>query len=301
MKHKLSITLLLLGMFLITQLIGIFIISSYDPSGGDLPFGLENPDKDSKPNFISIIFSFAIAFGIIFLLTKYRWKFVIKAWFFFVIALSLGIATNAILKNYTANSQIISLAIAITLALLKIFRPGVFIHNLTELFIYPGIATIFIPILTPISIILLLLTISFYDMWAVWKSGVMQKMAKFQMEELRIFGGFLIPSVPKKVKLELKNIKQKYKDKKIPKKVAEKKFKVNLAILGGGDVIFPIITTGIFMRYFGLTPALFILAGSFISLAYLFFKTEKGKSYPAMPYISIGILAGLAVWKLFFF
>jgi hypothetical protein len=46
-------------------------------------------------------------------------------------------------------------------------------------------------------------------MWAVWKSQIMQKMAKFQMEELRLFGGFMIPSVPKKVKDQIKKIKNR--------------------------------------------------------------------------------------------
>jgi len=284
-------------MFLITRIIGLAVISSYNSNGGDLPFGLENPNQDSTPNFISILISFAIAFGLIFLLMKYQWKFVIKAWFFFVITLALGIALNSILKNWFATSEQLALLFALILAYLKIFKPGVIIHNATELLIYPGIAVIFVPILTPVTIILFLILISFYDMWAVWKSGLMQKMAKFQMEELKIFGGFLLPSASKDTRAKIKAIKTKYKGKKIPKSVSNKKFKVNLAILGGGDVIFPIITSGVFMKAYGLTPAIFITLGAFLSLIYLFFKTEKGKSYPAMPYITVGIFVGLAVWK----
>lgn len=132
-------------------------------------------------------------------------------------------------------------------------------------------------------------------------------MAKFEMEELRIFGGFLIPTMSKKVKAQIQKIKQKYKGKKIPKKIKTKKFKVNLAILGGGDVIFPIITAGVFMRAYpqqslfgimGLTPALFIILGALLGLTFLFSITKKGKSYPAMPYISTGIFAALILWKL---
>jgi presenilin-like A22 family membrane protease len=130
-------------------------------------------------------------------------------------------------------------------------------------------------------------------MWAVWKSGIMQKMAKFQMEELNLFGGFLVPTMPKKDREEIKRIKQKYKGKKIPNKLKGKKFHVNLAILGGGDVVFPIITSGVFLRVFGLIPALFVIGGSLLGLTYLFLNTEKGKSYPAMPYISTGIFIGI--------
>jgi len=294
-------------MFLLTQFIGLFVIHS---TGSALPFGLEPPQEDPTTNFFSIIFAFVLAFFLIFILMKYQWKFIIRAWFFFVVSLALAISINAIIKNYISNTQSITLLIAIPLAYLKIFRPNFLAHNLTELLIYPGIAVVFIPILTTTSIIILLILISIYDMWAVWKSGIMQKMAKFQMEELRVFGGFLVPSVSKKVKNQIKEIKLKYKNKKIPKKEKNRKFKVNLAILGGGDVIFPIITSGVFMASFpkyslfgiaGLVPALFVTFGSLAGLVYLFAITKKGKAYPAMPYITVGIFASLAIWRLFFF
>ena len=316
MKHKLTITLLLISMFLVTQFIGLFVVNAYAPQSltlinpetgeseiflteGSLPFGLQTSQDEPTPNLLSIIFAFALAFALIFILIKYKWKLVIRLWFFFVVALALGISLNAFLKySPLTNATIIALAIAIPLAILKIFKPSTLIHNTTELLIYPGIAAVFIPILTPTTIIILLILISIYDMWAVWKSGIMQKMAKFQMQELRIFGGFLIPSLSDKVRAQIKRIKQKYKGKKIPKKIKNKKFKVNLAILGGGDVVFPIIAAGVFLRAFGLIPALFVTAGALAGLTFLFIITKKGKAYPAMPYITTGIFLGLLIWKL---
>lgn len=317
MKHKLSITLLLLGMFLLTQFIGLYVVDQYSPitknffnettnqtetiilNNQSLPYGLE-PTPEQKPNIISIIFAFILAFALISILMKYKLKIVIKAWFFFVVTLALSLTLNAFLDNYLLSASIIAIIIGAILAYLKLFRPHFIIHNLTEVLIYPGIAAVFIPILSPITIIILLILISIYDMWAVWKSGIMQKMAKYQMEELKVFGGFLVPSMSKKVKQEIKNLRQKYKNKKIPKKISQKKFKVNFAILGGGDVVFPIITSGVFYRAFGFVPALFVIAGAFIGLAVLFAISKK-KAYPAMPYITAGIFVALAIWRIFFF
>lgn len=297
MKNKLSITILLLCMFIVTQAIGLFVVNYY--TNVSLPYGLEVGQDEAAPNFLSLIFSFIIAIAIIFFLMKYKWKFVIKIWFFSVILLALSISINAFLSfSGLAKVAIYSMIISLPLAALKIFKPNFYTHNLTELLIYPGIACVFVPILTPVSSIILLLLISIYDMWAVWKSGIMQKMAKFQMEEVKIFGGFLVPSVSKKVKKQMENTKQKYQNKKIPESVKNKKYRVNLAMLGGGDVIFPIIVSGVFMRFYGIVPALFVLGGSLIGLTYLFFNTEKGKSYPAMPYISSGIFLAIVVWKL---
>ena len=316
MKHKLSITILILSMFLVTQFIGLFVINAYTPestfnettgelsmSTENLPFGIETPET----SFLTIIFYFIIAFALVTILMKYKWKLVIKIWFLLVIILALGISFNAFLKYSTlTNISIIALAIAIPLALIKIFKPNVLIHNLTELLIYPGIAAVFVAILQPLTAILLLVLISIYDMWAVWRSGIMQKMAKFQMEELKVFGGFLIPTISKKVKLQIKKIKDKYKNKKMPAKIKKKKFKVRLAILGGGDIIFPIITAGVFMRAYpkqalfgiaGLIPALFVIFGALIGLTYLMFITKKDKAYPAMPYISAGIFGALILWR----
>jgi presenilin-like A22 family membrane protease len=179
---------------------------------------------------------------------------------------------------------------------MKIFRPTNKIHNFTELLIYPGIAAIFVPMLSVFSIIILLILISVYDIWAVWHSGIMQKMAKYQMEEVGVFGGFLISNLTKEQREMIKKFRAQ-KTKSIGKKL--KKLKIKIAMLGGGDVIFPIITSGVFMiAYRSIVPALFIIFGALAGLTYLLFTSEKKKFYPAMPFISVGIFIALAIWYL---
>ena len=79
------------------------------------------------------------------------------------------------------------------------------------------------------------------------------------------------------------------------KKPKTSKMKVNLAILGGGDVVFPIITAGVILRTLGLTQALFVTTGATIALLLLFTYSQKGKFYPAMPFITAGLLAGIGL------
>jgi presenilin-like A22 family membrane protease len=188
--------------------------------------------------------------------------------------------------------------LALGLSFIKIFKRNFIIHNLTELLIYPGIATLFVPILNLWSVGVLLILILIYDIWAVWHSGIMQKMAKYQINNLKVFSGFFVPYIPKEMKNKLKKIKKS--------KLKNKKIKVSLAILGGGDVIFPIITAGVIMQTSsvalpfglhnfvgGLIPALFIVFGATLGLALLFMFSEKKKFYPAMPFITAGIFLGL--------
>jgi len=313
MKHNTKITILILSMFLLTQFIGLYVVDTYSTQrvlDGEihkvnatkiLPYGIEIPEaeeeKDYTTNFTSILISFVIAIAILFLLTRFRAKYVLKTWFFLVTILALGISFTSLLPSIQYAS-IIALVIAIPLAVGKIYGRNFLAHNISELLIYPGIAAVFVPLLNLTSIIILLVLISLYDMWAVWKSKIMQKMAKFQMNELKVFGGFYIPYASKKERIKIKKVKEKIKNKKMTKEEANKKsFKINVAILGGGDIIFPIITAGVILKTWGVWPAISIIFGALVGLGFLLIFSNKKKSYPAMPFISSGIfLAMLISW-----
>jgi presenilin-like A22 family membrane protease len=324
MKHNVKITVLLLAMFLVTQFIGLYVINYYSPvkvlSGGQvqnvtapaLPYGLQTPQitqPSDYTNFLyAIVIAFVIAIVLLFLFTKFKMKFIIKTWFFIVIIIALGIFFNTVVPSSIPYSTWIAVAIAIPLAIIKVYKRNFFVHNITELLIYPGIAAVFVPILNLWTIIALLIAISIYDIWAVWHSGIMQKMAKYQINELNIFSGFFVPYMSKKLKDKIKKIKAKSRNMK--KKV---RVKLNLAILGGGDVIFPIIaagvvlTTGTVALPFGLhpfiggfIPAIFVSIGATLGLTYLFLSSEKKKFYPAMPFITAGIFLALILSYLIF-
>ncbi len=294
-KHKVLITAIILGMFLVTQFIGLYVIAS-DPVPEYLNASLSEQEQTSYGYFFfQIISAFIFAILIFVLITKYKLALFMRVWFFIVIAIALSISVYAILKNQQIDNYSLALIIGSILSLAKVLRPSVVIHNGTELLIYPGIAAIFVSILNPLYIILLLILISVYDIWAVWHSGIMQKMAKFQMEEVKIFGGFFIPYLTKQVRQKIQNAKESKNKSKL------KNLKISTAILGGGDVIFPIITAGVFMLAYGsIVPAVFIIFGAFLGLLYLLIFSEKKKFYPAMPYITTGIFLGLILWKIFY-
>jgi presenilin-like A22 family membrane protease len=322
MKHNPKITIILLAMFVITQFIGLYVMNvdvfhktveiegeQQNITNPILSF-LQPPEiqqeSDFSTYFGSMIFAFIIAIVLLFLLIKFKIDFVLKIWFFSVIVIALFITTNAFFSNYLHFSYfwVPALILSLALAFLKVFKQNFIIHNLTELLIYPGIATIFVSILSFWSMMILLILISAYDIWAVWHSGIMQKMAKYQINKLKLFSGFFVPYVSKKLRLKLKLMKKS--------KLKNKKIKVNLAILGGGDVTFPIITMGVVLMTqsvnlpFGLKPfiggifpALSVIFGATLGLALLFIFSEKKKFYPAMPFISAGIFFGLILSYLF--
>ena len=289
-------------MFIITQFIGLYVVDHYSPvevvdgvvqnvtEQNELPYGMQTPKVEKESEFYttllpSLLIAFVIAITLLFFLMKFKSEFILRLWFFLVVILALGISLNSLIPNSWKYPAIFALIIAIPLASVKIYGQNFLIHNFTELFIYPGIAAVFVPILNFWTIVVLLILISIYDMWAVWHSGIMQKMAKYQMNKLKIFSGFFVPHVSKAVKMKIKKMKKS--------DLKKKKFKVNVAILGGGDVVFPIIAAGVMLKTFGLLSAIFVIVGATLGLGYLFFISEKKKFYPAMPFITAGIFAGM--------
>ncbi|MGV8151539.1 MAG: presenilin family intramembrane aspartyl protease [Candidatus Nanoarchaeia archaeon] len=304
MKHNIKVTLILVSMFVLTQLIGLAVLSVYN-SGLEVPYGMQPPEEiEQDTSLASILLSFAFAIGLLFLLTKIKAEKFLRLWFFLVTVLAIALALNAIFFKFNIlYASIIALLISFPLAYMKIFKRNIIVHNVTEFLIYPGIAAVFVPLLGVYGIIILLLVISLYDIWAVWKSQFMQKMAKYQIDVLRIFTGFFVPYADKKEKMKLELIKEKYSskgEKELDKQFKKSKIKIHLAILGGGDIIFPIIASGVFYKLFGLASALTITLFATLALSYLLTVSKKGKFYPAMPYLTIGIYLGMVIsWLLF--
>ena len=87
MKHEVKITLILLSMFLVTQLIGIVIIDAYSPKitaalvngtvtnvsiSEQIPYGMQPPEIKPQVSLASITVSIIIAVFILFLLMKLK-------------------------------------------------------------------------------------------------------------------------------------------------------------------------------------------------------------------------------------
>ena len=101
-------------------------------------------------------------------------------------------------------------------------------------------------------------------MYAVWKSKHMIKLAKFQ-SQLKIFPGFLVPYIEKRKK--------------------------RAAMLGGGDIGFPLLFAGVVFKELGFISYIIPVIVS-ISLLLLLIYGNKNKFYPAMPFLGAGCFVG---------
>lgn len=293
MKHSLKITLILIAFFLAAQVIGLAITGRYIKTvvteAGlvevkevkSLPYNMERPVVGESASFIYIMVSILIATTLILLLMKFRKTQWWRVWFFLAVVLTLSIAFSAFMPSEMAG------VLALILTYLKIYRPGLVVQNLTEVFVYAGLAAIFVPVMNLFAAFMLLLLISVYDFIAVRKTGHMIKLAKFQAKS-KIFAGLVIPyEIPGFAKGRAKAIAK------------GRKGKVRTAILGGGDIGLPLLFAGVAMKNLGFGKALVISIFATLALSYLLLKSEKGKFYPAMPIISAGCALGYLVASLF--
>jgi len=291
MKHTGKVTLILLAIFLLSQVIGLLITQSYIDVEASLESGvtefkemqisgvtIERPDVDESYSFIYIMIAILIGTGLVLLIIHFKKDLIWKLWYFIAVVLCLAIAFGAFMDST------IALVFGALLGAYKIFRPSIIVHNFTELFIYGGLAVIFVPILNLFSIVILLLLISLYDMYAVWKSKHMIKLAKFQTKA-KMFAGLLVP-------YKMPGVSTRKRGKKV------KKVKTQVAILGGGDIGFPLMFAGVILKTYGLAYALIIPPFATIALGLLFLHSKKGKFYPAMPFVTAGCFVGFGVVQL---
>ncbi len=298
MKHHPKVVVVLLGLFLLAQFLGLAVLQMYiDPVKSEeagkmmfkeLPIG-ERPPLDEDTSYVPLLIAVLLGTVILLVLIKFNLHWVWKIWFLMAVVISLSIAFGAFLAKEVA------FVLALGLGLWKIFKPNFYVHTFTELFSYSGLAVIFVPLLNLWSVSVLLVLIGIYDAYAVWKSKHMITLAKSQTEA-KVFAGLLLPYQDGAIKTKMHDVSDSTSAKKHVSKVP---IKIRTAMLGGGDIGFPLIFAGVVLKEMGVWQALVIPFFSLAGLGFLLWYGDEHKFYPAMPFIGAGCFLGLGVvWLL---
>jgi len=321
MKHTWTITIILVLIFLATQVFGLFTVNKYIevlPPGSYLngtqinktiilhnaTIVGEAPDVAPSTGFVYVLTAIAAGTVLLLLLIKFRGHKFWAIWFFFAVlvttAVTLGVYFQRIPHGY-----VIALVTAAVLAFIKIYRQNIIIHNITEIFMYTGIAVLFVSFFNILWATILLIAISIYDIIAVWHSRHMVKMAKFTMES-KLFAGIYFPYKSKKARRVALQIKKTKKIKNLKRaKIGQPKN----AILGGGDIAFPLLFSAVVMESLilkNISPNIAFLQTLIISftttsaILLLFIFGKRDRYYPAMPFVTTGCLFGYLMIILLF-
>lgn len=215
---------------------------------------------------------------IVYLLRSARFK----KWFFklfFLFAIVLG---NLYFLGLWFPA-VVAFPILAFLLFLLIKRPSASAHNMALIFAIAGIGAAVGSQLTAETIVILFLLFALYDFVAVYKTKHMVKMAEAMVENKAIVG-LIVPREASDFCLDLN---------KTP-------IKGNFLILGGGDIVFPLILV-VAMLEKGLLPALIVALFALLGLlaVFLIFIFQKiQKPMPALPPLALFCVIGYFIGKI---
>lgn len=314
MKHNIKVTVLFMLIFLISQFLGLYLINiSAKPvvqqngattiSYADTAVG-ERPEATGIETLIYLIVGVLLGTLLLLFLAKRKKTKFWKAWFMFASTIAISVSLGVLVKP---NYYWIAWIIAAGLSYWKIFYTNIYIHNFTEVLMYAGIAVMLVPILDVGTMFIVLAIFSAYDMYAVWKSKHMIKLAEFTAEA-NVFPGISIPYRAEKGKTTIRMKSSR----KFKVQGSHHNSKEKVGILGGGDVVFPLFFSGTIMTALiqGNLPGAVISAMSkstaflytlipvatvLIALFLLFTLGKSNRFYPAIPFITAGCLTGYGI------
>lgn len=256
MKYSFVMLATTVTLFLVCEFFGLYVTNFYSVT--ELPYGIEPPEVSDVDAVLYLLFAIIFMTVVLLLLQKFNLAKFIKIWFGLAFLLCVSMSLSVFFGDWLAILG------AFILLVLKAKESDLYVHNVSEVLVYGGVASVFVPILGLSSIVVLLLIISVYDFLSVFVTRHMIALAEGQ-REMGIFSGLLL----------------KYKDES--------------AVLGGGDIAFPLLFASVAMRDFGAIPAIFSVYGAALGLILLVVLGKRDRYYPALPSLTLGTLLGFAL------
>ena len=254
------VALLLLGLLLFVQLLGLYL-------GTKLVLLPEIEPMTEAVYGIGIFLYILVATGFVLLVIKY-WKRGLRLFEL----LSVFLATEIFFEIFFLGlvepglEVGIALLLAAGITIARIFKKNILTQNIAILLSIIGVGALLGASLGFLPALILLGLLTIYDIIAVFKTKHMVTMAK-EITKQKLAFTLAIPT------------------------------KKHLFQLGGGDLAMPLVFSVAVLREFGLTTALATVAGSMVVLVMFFAWLAKkpGKAYPALPPVTIGAILGWAI------
>ena len=218
-----------------------------------------------------------------FILIVAKFKQSLIQWFMYLlIFISMYYVLYPFLNIYSAILSVLLLALLIK-------RPNWLVIDVTALLLAAGVTSIFGISLTPLPVIVLLVSLAIYDFVSVYKTGHMVDLAD-SITKMKLPMLFVIPFSRS---FNLKNLRES-KDKAV--------------FMGVGDVVIPnilVVSAQVFTDspYLGFVKvsALLTLLGGILGLFLLIYMVEKREgAHPGLPFLNAGVIAGYISYLAFF-
>ena len=285
MDDKLTIATFL-GIFLVTQALGLYIGTQYIQA---IAIGVAEPVVENPENIgnsFMLFFYILVGTGMMILMIKYI-KFFIRIIEAVAVLTASYITIGFLLPNYFSIFYIIFLDVPIflvpamlatILTIWKIFRPSILNQNIAVISTVSGVGALLGASLGILPVLVFMIILSIYDFVSVFITKHMVYMAKALTERPTAFTA-AVPHTLKGYKVSKSGMGKK----------------IHVFQLGAGDILIPLLFSVSVLKTFSLTNSIFVIFGSAIALGLLISYVMKrpGKALPALPFVSLGGMAGL--------
>jgi presenilin-like A22 family membrane protease len=235
----------LLALYFLALIIGVLVLPAYidfptTASTGQTtvhadayllaPPAVQNEDW----SFVFIIVSVIIGTALVLLLIKFGKLLFMRIWLWLSFTVALTVAFYPFISHIAGFILPVLCAIILSTLALSGSRTA---STIVQLFVYAGIAALFVPILNLLAATIMIIIIAMYDIYMVYGSKMMVTLAKSQLQN-KAFAGLSVGSgyVHEERIVEHKG-----------KAVAKSTF----AAVGGGDIAFALLFAGALMKYVG--------------------------------------------------
>jgi len=268
----------IIALFITSNLLGLMAASKI--------LSREAVTEMSTSGSLTLMLAIPVVGLIMLLLYKYNAKLLIKLWM-----LSALLFTTLIFYN-TFFAFVFALPISLLILILFYTSSDWKLKNICLMTAFAGAGTLFGIMLNLTFASLFLIFLSIYDLIQVFYTKQMISLVKHGMST-DTFLGFQYPK---------SNTGESISDKELEtsqdvKRETEKETKTP-GILGGGDVIIPLLFAVTVFKSYGWIASLLSVSFAALGLFILFYKSQEGKFYPAIPAVASGSFLGLCLWLL---
>ena len=263
-------------LFLAVQLLGLWV-------GWTLLKTVPVPKMETGPSLLWFGIAFVVVTaGILLALKYFKFKMPFGAMFAFLIFVGAHIVFSTFLPN------IYAIILAVAIVALRYLWPNILTQNIAIVISIAGISAQLGVLLTVPAVIILLIALSIYDVWAVFKTKHMITMAKGLMHR-GMTPMIILPS-------DWRDFGKKMKEVTTEKLRPSRTPLLKYMMLGTGDLAFPLVFAVSALSY-SLLSAYAIVLGALVGIIVVHFLmlTGKFKALPALPPIAAGSIIAFAI------
>lgn len=265
------------SLFLAVQLLGLWV-------GWTIFTTIPVPKMETAPSIIWFLIIFAIATGLILLALKF---FKARLPFGLIFAFLIFVGADIVFSTFIPW-RAVSIALAVGVVGVRFLWPNILTQNIAIIIAIAGISAQLGVFLTAPAVIILLIVLSVYDVWAVFKTKHMVKMAKGLIQR----GMAPMIVMPTSWKDFTKSMKIVEREKLKPARRRVMKY----MMLGTGDLAFPLVFAVSALPY-GLLSAYAVIMGALagIVVIHILMTSRKFPALPALPPIAAGSIIAFAL------